>query len=739
MRTLHVGLRVADLQRSLAFYTGLGYAVIGQVPETEFGSLTMLKLPGDAFATVELVHDPRRGDVDPGGLNHLVIQVDSMSATVAELTARDLQVDGPGSPDGSEDFLTAWHHRPRRLPHRTGAVARGSSRRHDRGGLRWSGMSGSRVALDDALDPLVVALDVGSTASRGDVYDAAGRPVEGGRRKVAHSFRTAGDGTSEIDPDQVTDELGQILTELVDRPLEGRIGGVALDTFASSLVGVDADGPAVSPCYTYADSRCGRPGHGAARRARRGPGAAAHRLPPAQQLPPGPVAVAARDRPRPVRRRPGDGCRWASTPTCGCWGRRPRAPPPPRGPACSTAAPAAGTPRCSAPPGSRPTSCPRSATRTARSPTSIPRWPGGGRPSPGPPGSRPSPTASPATSAPVPPTRRPPRWPRPPAAPSGCSVHDIPEKIPPGLWCYRVDSRRSLLGGALSDVGRMVSWLQDTVRLGEEEPDRLLAAAPDPGTPLVLPYLSGERATGWAADARAVIAGVSTATDGAALFRGAMEGVALAYARIADQLRTAVGDPRRIVASGRVTQDLPGWLQVLADVLDAPVDPVTSKRTTLHGTALHALEVLAPDTARAPLATAPTLQPVAAHADHYRQRAEEYDRLYRAVIGAGPGPTLIHSPHGAAPAGARSADRPGPADPRRPGRAAARRPGAAAAPADRVDARRSRRRSGRRARARLTAERAPASPFSGGRPGVTFAACRTARISSSSGRVLPGR
>ena len=70
---------------------------------------------------------------------------------------------------------------------------------------------------------------------------------------------------------------------------------------------------------------------------------------------------------------------------------------------------------------------------------------------------------------------------------------------------------------------------------------------------------------------------------------------------------------------------------MLADVLGAPVEPVTGKRTTLHGAALHALEVLAPDTARAPLETGPTLHPAPAHRGHYRDRTQQYDRLYRAL------------------------------------------------------------------------------------------------------------
>lgn len=93
MRTLHLGLRVADLERSLAFYAGLGYRKLGEVPETAFGSLTMLKLPGDEFVSLELVHDPTGGRVEQGGLNHFVIQIDA---------------EPPNSPDGSDDFWTSW-------------------------------------------------------------------------------------------------------------------------------------------------------------------------------------------------------------------------------------------------------------------------------------------------------------------------------------------------------------------------------------------------------------------------------------------------------------------------------------------------------------------------------------------------------------------------------------------------------------------------------------------------------
>lgn len=113
MRTLHVGLRVSDLERSLVFYTSLGYVVVGTVEGTPFGRLTMLRLPDDEFVTIELVHDAAKGPVDLGtGLNHLVVQVESLDQTVAGLAARGIAARGiaaePPDAPGPDSPRTSW-------------------------------------------------------------------------------------------------------------------------------------------------------------------------------------------------------------------------------------------------------------------------------------------------------------------------------------------------------------------------------------------------------------------------------------------------------------------------------------------------------------------------------------------------------------------------------------------------------------------------------------------------------
>jgi catechol 2,3-dioxygenase-like lactoylglutathione lyase family enzyme len=128
MRMLHIGLRVSDLEQSLAFYSARGYAELGSVPQTEFGSLTMLQLPDDPFVSLELVHHPERPVDDVGAVNHLVVQVDDLDATIADLGAKGVAAAPPAEP--GPRIRTSWL-TDRRLLDRTRAVASRSSGRHD--------------------------------------------------------------------------------------------------------------------------------------------------------------------------------------------------------------------------------------------------------------------------------------------------------------------------------------------------------------------------------------------------------------------------------------------------------------------------------------------------------------------------------------------------------------------------------------------------------------------------------
>jgi lactoylglutathione lyase len=106
MRTLNVGLRVSDLTRSLAFYTAVGYTVVGTVEGTPLGRLTMLRLPDD---TIELVHDPAGGPVDLGtGISHLAVQVESLDATLARVAAQGITAGPPELPGGPDGPRTSW-------------------------------------------------------------------------------------------------------------------------------------------------------------------------------------------------------------------------------------------------------------------------------------------------------------------------------------------------------------------------------------------------------------------------------------------------------------------------------------------------------------------------------------------------------------------------------------------------------------------------------------------------------
>ena len=109
MRTLHTAYRVSDLDTSLAFYSALGYEVIGKVHLDDEATLTMLSFPGEATVTLELVHRPSLGTVELGtGFSHLVVQVEDVAAACEVLSNAGLRPESVQRPGGPEGPQTSW-------------------------------------------------------------------------------------------------------------------------------------------------------------------------------------------------------------------------------------------------------------------------------------------------------------------------------------------------------------------------------------------------------------------------------------------------------------------------------------------------------------------------------------------------------------------------------------------------------------------------------------------------------
>jgi len=165
-------------------------------------------------------------------------------------------------------------------------------------------------------------------------------------------------------------------------------------------------------------------------------------------------------------------------------------------------------------------------------------------------------------------------------------------RVPSGLWCYRVDGRRSLPGGAMSEGGSVFAWMKNILRFGD--PTRLESALastePDGHGLTVLPFLAGERSPGWAGHARATLHGLSQATTPLDILRAGLESVAYRIALVFELLRPLLpGDPQ-IVASGGALLGSPAWLQIMTDVLGRPVAISKVREASGRGAALLALE-----------------------------------------------------------------------------------------------------------------------------------------------------
>lgn len=170
----------------------------------------------------------------------------------------------------------------------------------------------------------------------------------------------------------------------------------------------------------------------------------------------------------------------------------------------------------------------------------------------------------------------------------------VPEKIPSGLWCYRIDRERVIIGGALSDGGGLYGWLKENFRLKEDDDKteiEIQKREPDAHGLTFLPFLAGERGTGYHETAHGAILGLKTATDTIDIVQAALESVAYRFAEIFDQLN-GICQIREIIASGGALRESPVWTQIIADALAQNMNLPDTREASSRGAVLLALETL---------------------------------------------------------------------------------------------------------------------------------------------------
>lgn len=479
-------------------------------------------------------------------------------------------------------------------------------------------------------DPCIVSLDVGSSSVRALVFDAGARQMEGFGARLSYRIRTTPDGGAEADPDELARMAVDCLDE-VHRQVraEGmRVAAVAGSAFWHGLMGIGADGRPTVPLIHLFDSRSEDfVERGSDPRSRTG-------CPPHTSYWPAKLRWLAAARPAEFQATR----QWIGFPeylfaklfgrarasvsmasATGLWNQQ-------AGDWDPEAVESAGVRRAQLADPAGMDCCER-----ALAPEYHSLWPGfeGAAWFPllgdGAANNLGTGCVSPDALALM-------------AGTTG-ALRAVVERMPaiaPELWCYRVDRRRLIAGGALSNGGEVYAWMKRTLALPRDVEARLDTAVPGSHGLAVLPFFCGERTPYWRGDLRAAIAGLSLGSEPFDILRAAMESVALGFRQIYGLLARTMAAPGAVIASGGALLRSPGWTQMMADALGRPVTASSEREASARGAALWAMEQagMIGSVAALPASNGVTFEPRPQYGACWERLAEQRDALYQKLYGS---------------------------------------------------------------------------------------------------------
>ena len=160
------------------------------------------------------------------------------------------------------------------------------------------------------------------------------------------------------------------------------------------------------------------------------------------------------------------------------------------------------------------------------------------------------------------------------------------------LFRYLLDHRRPVVGGARSNAGNLVDWARWVLRIDAADPVAAVTDGRRPGGHGLEAQasLAGERSPDWPIEARGRVAGMRTDTGPLDILQAFVEDAAMGIAATVDALEEWAG-PFDVVLSGGASAAA-GWRRLLSDAMARPVVRTAVDEASARGAALVAAEAL---------------------------------------------------------------------------------------------------------------------------------------------------
>ncbi|WP_142384754.1 gluconokinase [Bacillus sp. M6-12] len=179
------------------------------------------------------------------------------------------------------------------------------------------------------------------------------------------------------------------------------------------------------------------------------------------------------------------------------------------------------------------------------------------------------------------------------------AVTDQPVTDPKGrIFCYALTEKHWVIGGAVNNGGMVFRWVRDQLgtaeveaasKLGRDPYEMLteIAAGVNPGSDGLLfhPYLAGERAPIWDANARGSFFGLGLHHRREHMIRAVLEGVIYNLYSVMLALEELIGTPKKIQATGGFARS-ELWRQMMADIFNQEVYIPESFESSCLGAAI---------------------------------------------------------------------------------------------------------------------------------------------------------